>query len=92
MSDTIVHNMGRPCPYCGLHLFADINIGGLRAIGPPSVNLLKVPLPYQLIDSPFHSGHAALGICGYLLVCWIAVFVLPLPVAQVSVDTLRRKR
>ena len=70
-------------------LFADIKIGGLCAIRPPPVFLLNVSGLDQFIDRSLDRGYAALGIRCNGLVGWIAVFVLPLPVAQVAVDTLR---
>ena len=73
-------------------LFADINIGGLSTIRPPSIYLLNVSSFDQLCDRPLDCGHAALGICCDHLVGRITTFILTLPVAQVSVDTLRCKR
>ena len=70
-------------------LFTDINIGGLSAIRPPSIDLLNISGFDQLCDRSLDRGYAALGIRRNGLVGWIAVFVLPLPVAQVAVDTLR---
>lgn len=73
-------------------LFADVNIGGLSAIRPPSIYLLNISGFDQLRDRSLDCGYAALGICCDHLVGRIAVLVLSLPVAQVSVDTLRCKR
>ena len=72
-------------------LFTDINIGGLSAIRPSSIDLLNISGFDQLCDRSLDRGYAALGICCNGLVGWIAVFVLALPVAQVTIDTLRRK-
>lgn len=72
----------------GIFSFADINIGGLTAIRPPSVYFLDMPSLYELVDSAFDRGHTAFCIFSYPFVRRIAVFVLALPVAQVSVDTL----
>ena len=70
-------------------LFTDINIGGLSAIRPSSIYLLNISGFDQLCDRSLDRGYAALAICRNGLVGWIAVFVLPLPVAQVAVDALR---
>ena len=70
-------------------LFADINIGGLSAIRPPSIYLFNISGLDQLCDRSLDRGYAALGICRNGLVGWIAAFVLTLPVTQVAVDTLR---
>lgn len=72
-------------------LFADINIGGLSAIRPPSIYLLNVSRFDQFCDRSLDRGDAALGICCNRLMGRITVLVLTLPVAQVSVDTLRCK-
>ena len=69
-------------------LFTDINIGGLSAIRPSSIYLLNISGFAQLCDRSLDRGYAALGICRNSLVGWIAAFVLALPVAQVSVNTL----
>ena len=73
-------------------LFADINIGGLSAIRPPSIYLLNISSLDQFCDYSFDCRYAALGICCDHLVGRITIFILTLPVAQVSVDALRCKR
>ena len=73
----------------GIFSFADIDIRGLAAIRPPSIYFLDVPSLYELIDSSLDSRHTASRVFSYPFVGRIAVFVLTLPVAQVSVDTLR---
>ena len=73
-------------------LFADINIGGLSTIRPPSIYLLNISSLDQFCDCSLDCGYAAFGIRRNQLVGWIAALVLSLPVAQVSVDTLRCKR
>ena len=75
----------------GIFSFADIHIGGLAAIWPPSVYLFDVPCLYELVDGTLDRGHTAFGIFSYPFVRRIAVFILPLPVAQVLVDALRGK-
>ena len=75
----------------GIFSFADINVGGLTAIRPPPINLFDVTGLYELVDGTFDRGHTAFRIFSYPFVRRIAVFILPLPVAQVSVDALRRK-
>ena len=75
----------------GIFSFADINIGGLTAIRPPSIDLFNVVCFYKFIDSSLDCRNTAFGIFSYPFVRRIAVFILPLPVAQVSVDALRRK-
>ena len=76
----------------GIFSFTDINIGGLTAVWPPSVYFLNVTSLYKLIDGSLDSRHTAFRIFSYPFVRRIAVFVLTLSVAQVSVDTLRGKR
>ena len=71
--------------------FADINIGGLTAIRSPSVYFLYVTGLYELVNGPLDCRNTAFGIFSYPFVRRIAVFILPLPVAQVSVDALRGK-
>ena len=72
-------------------LFTDINIGGLSAIRPPSIYLFDISSLDQFCDCSLDRGYATLGIRRNRLVGWIAVFVLALPVAQVTIDTLRRE-
>ena len=73
----------------GIFSFADINVGGLTAVRPPPVYLFDVSCLYELLDSSFYSRHTTFCIFSYPLVRRIAVFILALPVAQVSVDALR---
>lgn len=73
----------------GIFSFADINIGGLAAIRPPSVSFLDVTSLHELVDGSFDGRHAAFCVFSYPLVGRVAAFILTLPVAQVSVDTLR---
>ena len=72
----------------GIFSFADINIGGLTAIWPPPIYLFDVSGLYELVDGSFDRGNTALSIFSYPFVRRIAVFILSLSVAQVSVDTL----
>ena len=75
----------------GIFSFADINIGGLTAIRPPPINLFDVSSLNEFVDGTLDRGHTAFGIFSYPFVRRIAVFILPLSVAQVSVDALRGK-
>ena len=75
----------------GIFSFADINVGGFTAIRPPPVYLFDVSCLYELLDSSFYSRHTTFCIFSYPLVRRIAVFVLALSVAQVTVDALRGK-
>ena len=75
----------------GIFSFADINIGGLTAIRPPSIYFLDVPSLYELVDGSLDRRNTALSIFSYPPMRRIAVFVLTLSVAQVSVDALRGK-
>ena len=75
----------------GIFSFADISIGGLTAIRPPAVYLFDVPCLHEFLNCPLDGRHTAVGIFSYPFEGRIAVFILPLPVAQVSVDALRRK-
>jgi hypothetical protein len=72
----------------GIFSFADINIGGLTAIRPPPINLFDVSSLNEFVDGTLDRGHTAFGIFSYPFVRRIAVFVLALPVAEVTVDTL----
>ena len=75
----------------GIFSFADINIGGLTAIWSPSVYLLNVTSFHELIDGPFDGRHTAFCIFSYPFVRRIAVFILTLSIAQVTVDALCSK-
>lgn len=75
----------------GIFSFADINVGGLTAIRSPSVYFLYVTCLYELLNCPFDGRHTAFCIFSYPFVRRIAVFVLALPVAQVTVNALRGK-
>ena len=72
----------------GIFSFADINVGGLTAIRSPSVYFLYVTCLYEFLNCPLDCRNTAFGIFSYPFVGRIAVFILPLPVAQVSIDTL----
>jgi hypothetical protein len=75
----------------GIFSFADINVGGLAAIRSPSVYFLYVTYLYEFLNCPLDCRNTAFGIFSYPLVRRIAVFVLALSVAQVTVDALRGK-
>ena len=75
----------------GIFSFADINIGGLAAIWSPPVYLLDVTSLHEFLYRPLDCRNTAFGIFSYPFVRRIAVFILSLPVAQVSVDALRGK-
>ena len=73
----------------GIFSFADINVRSFTAIRPSSVYFFYVTRLYKLIDGSFYRRNTTLGIFSYPPVRRIAVFILALPVAQVSVDALR---
>ena len=75
----------------GIFSFADINIRGLTAIWPPPVYFLDVTSLYELVDGSFDGRHTAFCIFSYPFVRRIAVFILTLSIAQVTVDALCSK-
>ena len=92
MNDTIVHKKGVRTLFVDYgFLFTDIQIGSLAAVWPPPVYLLNVPGFHKLVNGPLDRRDTAFDISGYSFVGREATIVLALPVAQVSVDTLRCK-
>lgn len=92
MNDTIVHKKGVRTLFVDyVFLFADIQISSLASVWPPSVYLLNVPGFHKLVNGPLDRRDTAFDINGYSFVGRKTVLIFSLPVAQVSIDTLRCK-